>query len=107
MCVFRTPSMSISKGMVNPTEAELGHYRGTSLIRNSALLESYSSTMHRALWWPYGRLLFLVSEVPLYAFLLACMWSTLERIANSRIKPLYRGTSLIRNLNPPRITIGP
>ena len=50
---------------------------------------------------------FLMSEVSMYAFLLACMWSTLERIANSRIKPLYRGTSLIRNLNPPRTTIGP
>ena len=26
--------------------------RGTSLIRNSALLGPYSRTLHRALWWP-------------------------------------------------------
>jgi len=27
------------------------HYRGTSLIRNSAPLGPYSRTMHRPLWW--------------------------------------------------------
>ena len=29
-------------------------YRGTSLIRNSALLGPYSKTMPRALWWFWG-----------------------------------------------------
>ena len=29
-------------------------YRGTSLIRNSALLGPYSRTLHRALWWVLG-----------------------------------------------------
>ena len=38
----------------------------TSLIRNRAPLGSYSRTMPRALWWPYGGLLFLMSEVSLY-----------------------------------------
>ena len=40
-------------------------YRGTSLIRNSAPLRPYGRTMPRALWWPRGRVLFLMSEVPL------------------------------------------
>ena len=40
-------------------------YRGTSLIRNSALLGPYSRTMHRALWWVPGGDHFLMSEVPL------------------------------------------
>ena len=41
-------------------------YRGTSLIRNSPLLEPYSRTVPRALWWPQGVVLFLMSEVLLY-----------------------------------------
>ena len=40
--------------------------RGTSLIRNSALLGPYSRTMHRALWWVLGGGRFIISEVPLY-----------------------------------------
>ena len=42
-------------------------YRGTSLIRNRAPLGPYSRNMSRALWWPSGGGLFLMSEVPLYA----------------------------------------
>ena len=42
------------------------HYRGSSFIRNCALLGPYSRIMPRALWWPYGGGQFLVSEVPLY-----------------------------------------
>ena len=42
------------------------HYRGPSLIRNSAPLGPYIRPMPRALWWPWGGgRLFLVSEVPL------------------------------------------
>jgi len=44
-------------------------YRGTSLIRNSAPLGPYSRNMPRALWWSWGGGLFLMSEVPLYAYL--------------------------------------
>ena len=40
--------------------------RGTSLIRNSPLVGPYSRTMSRALWWPKGGGVFLMSEVPLY-----------------------------------------
>ena len=40
-------------------------YRGTSLIRNSALLVTYRRTMHRALWWVSGGGRFLMREVPL------------------------------------------
>ena len=39
--------------------------RGTSLIRNSEPLGPYSRTMRRALWWPPGEGLFLVSGQPL------------------------------------------
>ena len=53
-------------------------YRGTSLIRNIPLSGPYSRTMPRALWWPHGRGLFLLSEVS-----------------------LYRGTSHIINSSPP------
>ena len=42
-------------------------YRGTSLIRNRALLGPYSRTMSRALRWHWGDGLFRVSEVPLCA----------------------------------------
>ena len=31
---------------------ERAHFRGTSLIRNSAPLRPYSKTMPRGLWWP-------------------------------------------------------
>ena len=40
-------------------------YRGTSLIRNGALLGPYSRTVPRALWKPKGWGLFLMGEVPL------------------------------------------
>ena len=40
-------------------------YRGTLLIRNSAPLGPYSRTMPGPLWWSYGEVLFLMSEVPL------------------------------------------
>ena len=40
-------------------------YSGTSLIRNSAPLGPYGRTKYRALWWPWGRGRFLMSEVPL------------------------------------------
>ena len=42
-----------------------GVYRGTSLIRNSLLVEPYSRTMSRALWWPQEGRVFLMSEIPL------------------------------------------
>jgi hypothetical protein len=35
-------------------------------MRNSAPLGPYRSNMPRALWWPYGRGQFLVSDVPMY-----------------------------------------
>ena len=35
-------------------------------MRNRAPLRSYIRNMLRALWWPYGGLLSLMSEVPLY-----------------------------------------
>ena len=41
-------------------------YRGTSLIRNNPLLGPYSRSMSRAIWWPWGGGVFLMSEVPLY-----------------------------------------
>ena len=45
---------------------KVGRYMGTSLRRNRIPLGSYSSTMPRALRWPQGGVLFLMSEVPLY-----------------------------------------
>ena len=39
--------------------------KGTSLIRNSPPLGPYCGTLHIALWWPWGRGLLLLSEVPL------------------------------------------
>jgi hypothetical protein len=45
-------------------------YRGTSLIRNSDPLEPYSKNMLEALWWSLGGGLFLMSEVPLYQFVI-------------------------------------
>ena len=41
-------------------------YRGTSLVRNSALLGPYSRPMPGTLRWSWGGMLFLMSEVPLY-----------------------------------------
>ena len=43
----------------------LPSHRGTLLIRNSAHTGPYSRTLPRALWWPQGGGLFLMSEVPL------------------------------------------
>ena len=40
--------------------------RGTSLIRNTPPLGSYSKTLPRALWWPKGGMLLFMSGVPLY-----------------------------------------
>ena len=42
-------------------------HMGTSLIRNSAPLAPYSRNMPRALWWSWGRRLFLTIEVPLWS----------------------------------------
>ena len=41
-------------------------YRGISLIRNCAHQGPFSRTMPRAIWWPEGGGLFLMSEVTLY-----------------------------------------
>ena len=61
-------------------------YRGTSLIRNRAPLESYSRTLPRALWWSYegGRL--FVSEVPLYGDTERRNWA--PTIYLQRVQPL-------------------
>ena len=40
-------------------------YRGAFLMGDSAPLGTYGRNMPRALWWSYGRRLFLISEVPL------------------------------------------
>ena len=39
-------------------------YRGTSLTRNNAPLGPCSRTLHRALWWTWGKGLCLMGEVP-------------------------------------------
>ena len=52
-------------GIAGVTLHSHAQYRGTSLIRNIAPLGPYSRTMPRALWWPKGEWLFLMSEVPL------------------------------------------
>ena len=41
-------------------------YRGTSLIRNSAPLGTYSWAVPRAIWRCYGEVSYLMSEAPLY-----------------------------------------
>ena len=38
-------------------------YRGTSLIRNTALLGPYIRIIPRVLWWYKGEGMFLMSEV--------------------------------------------
>ena len=43
--------------------------RDSSLIKSNLLLGPYSRTVSRALWWPQGRGLFLLSEVPLYRWM--------------------------------------
>ena len=43
-----------------------GVFRVTLLISSSPLLGPYNRTMPRALWWPSGGTLFLMSEVILY-----------------------------------------
>ena len=45
--------------------SEIRVYRSTSPIRNRHPLEPYSRTMPRAIWWPWGGGLFLMSEVPM------------------------------------------
>ena len=49
----------------------------------------------------WGRL-FLMSEVPLY-----CRWAVRVHRRSSRTQAQNRGTLLIRNILPPRTTIGP
>ena len=41
-------------------------YRGTSLIRKHLPVGTCSRTMSRAIWWPSGGGVFLMSEVTLY-----------------------------------------
>ena len=57
--------MGIPPEIGNLPERELGGYRGTSLIRNSAPPGLYSKNMHKALWWSWGGGLFLMSVVSL------------------------------------------
>ena len=47
--------MAARSKMWTPVTLKMQSYRGTSLIRNSAPLGPYSRTLHRVLWWPYGR----------------------------------------------------
>ena len=53
-------------------------YRGTSPIRNSAPLGPYCRTSPRALWKPYGGVLFLTSEIPPYST--RALWSFLSSL---------------------------
>jgi hypothetical protein len=46
--------------------ASYAHYRGTSPIRNSALIGPCSRTVPRTLWRSWGRAQFFMSEVPPY-----------------------------------------
>ena len=91
---------------------------GTSLIRNRAHLGLYSRIMPRALWWPYGRLLFLVSEVTMKAYVGVQRAARRKRWARYpgrgytwqliSLAARYRTTSLIRNRTPlPWAPIGP
>ena len=62
-------TFSLFEGYVNRKAVKVvdprTDYRGTSRVRISAPPGLDSRTMPKALWRPYGGLLFLVSEVPL------------------------------------------
>ena len=68
-----TPRPGVStRGMPTQLRGCLAHkkhhptpYRGTSLIRKRRPLGPYRRTMPMALWWSWGGVLFLMSEVPL------------------------------------------
>jgi len=62
--VFPSRSTANMPDATNP--ALKSGYRGTSLIRNNPLPGSYSRIMSRAISWPWGGGVFLMSEVPLY-----------------------------------------
>ena len=55
--------LSLLSEQVLPT-LQSGH-RGTSLMRNNPSLGPYDRLMPRALWWSYGKGVFVMSEVPL------------------------------------------
>ena len=76
---------------------DLWQYRGTSLITKRHPLGPYTRTMPRDIWWPWGGVRFLMSEVPLYTHGGA-------RPADADVGHSGRGymaTSLIRNCPPP------
>ena len=49
--VYFEPHSGIRRGESASRVRRAVTYRGTSLIRNNALLGPYSRTMPRALWW--------------------------------------------------------
>ena len=55
----------------------------TSLIRNRLPLGPYSRQIPRALRWPYGGGLFLMSEVPLQRF-------DGKRVHTAAVEPIWR-----------------
>ena len=66
MCVVDLCVVDALSALSGNSSVENVH-RGTSLIRNSATLGTYSRTMPRALWCPLWGGLSLMSEVPLYS----------------------------------------
>ena len=63
------PDLTIRPEKLGPPPRVARHtniYRGISLIRIRAPLGPYIRIMPRALWWPYGGGLLLMSEAPLY-----------------------------------------
>jgi len=100
-------------------------------MRNSTPLGPYSRNMPRALWWPSGGVLFLISEAPLLIFTTRLALNrdlyysqhgrhvhphrgcsiktalTAHLIAKLLQQHTYRGTSLIRNCPLLSSTVGP
>jgi hypothetical protein len=63
---WETPAeVGIEAHKLREAAVHVPRYRGTSLIRNTPLLGSYSRTFLRVLRWSLGGWLFLMREVPL------------------------------------------
>jgi len=95
---------------LTPPGAAPPRYRGTLFLRNHSLVGPYSTTIPGALWWPKRVGVSDEQGSPVTRVDASSYLSVLDRAlhGNQVLNPApYRGTSLIRNTRPPRISRSP
>ena len=101
--VFGTPLYCTSQRV--PRTQNSNRYKGTSLIRNIPLVGPHIRTVSRALWWPWGGGVFLMSEATLQPLgLLKGARVPLLVLNTDHFAPLWIPFCVDRDRNSPKIS---